>query len=258
MAIVLNVLAFIVQIGIIPFLGSDQFIMEGNHTILEGVNETTYKRTDITIRTHIEWEMIVGLLLFSIGYWENYVSSDWTLLGKIRIPFKHWRKILQDSRDTINILVYPWKIGFIILLARLLSDNTDFRIASIVNDFDNTTSISTVDDHFRSYSLMYLQIGSGIVITYLSGLACKLHMQRVAFSLSIILAPPVTLAVVYLQCRFEFLPAHWHMGGWFCPDEAIEELFIPLACALALWISYGITASHIWFPQSERMAKLEK
>lgn len=260
-AVVLNIVAFIIQIGILPFL-STGLLMEGNHTILEGVNSTTFQHTPVTITRHIEWELIVGLLLFSLGYWENYVSGDWTLCGKFRIPFKHWRKILQDSRDTVNILVIPWKIGFMVLLARLLSDNTDFRLASHLNDFDNTTTtrstMSNVEDHFHSYSLMYLQIGSGIVITYLSGLACKLHMQRVAFSLSIILAPPLSLAVIYLQCHFEFLPAHWHMGGWFCSGDTIQDLLIPLACALALWISYAITVSHIWFPQSERMAKLEK
>lgn len=260
--IVLNVVAFIVQIGILPFLTTG-LLMEGNHTILEGINSTTYQHTPITITTHIEWELMVGLLLFSLGYWENYVSGDWTICGKFRIPFKHWRKILQDSRDTVNILVIPWKIGFMVLLARLLTKNTDFQLASVSNDFDNTTvstrsAMSSVEDHFHSYSLMYLQLGSGIVITYLSGLACKLHMQRVAFSLSITLAPPVTLVVIYLQCHFEFLPAHWHMGGWFCSEENIKDLLIPLACALALWVSYAITVSHIWFPQSERMAKLEK
>ncbi|XP_060554144.1 uncharacterized protein LOC132715175 isoform X2 [Ruditapes philippinarum] len=259
-AIVLNVLAFVVQIGILPFLTTG-LILDGNHTILEGVNSTTYEQTPVTIVGHIEWELIVGLLLFSLGYWENYVSGDWTICGKFRVPFKHWRKILQDSRDTVNILVIPWKIGCMILLSRLLTENTDFRLASTATEYDNTTDtvpMDSVEDHFHSYSLMYLQIGSGIVITYLSGLACKLHMQRVAFSFSITLAPPVTLALIYLQCHFEFIPAHWHMGGWFCPGEDISDLFIPLACALALWLSYCITVSHIWFPQSERMAKLEK
>ncbi|KAL4227394.1 hypothetical protein ACF0H5_012837 [Mactra antiquata] len=260
MVILLNIMAFIVQIGVVPFFSFESFMFEGNHTMLEGINETTYKHTDITIAQPIEWELPLGLFLFSIGYWENYVSGDWTICGKVRIPFKHWRKILQDSRDTVNILVYPWKIGFIVLMSRLLTSNTEFKFSTSAATYDNTTmdSISAVENHFHSYSLMYLQIGSGIVITYLSGLACKLHMQRFAFSLSIMVAPPITLAFIYFQCHYEFLPAHWHMGGWFCPGETIGDLLVPIICAVVLWISYAITTSHVWFPQSERMAKLEK
>lgn len=260
-AIVLNVLAFVVQIGIIPFFTAGEFMKEGNHTMMEGFNRTVFETTPITIQQPIEWELGVGLLLFSLGYWENYVSGDWTICGKIRIPFKHWRKILQDSRDTVNILVLPFKIGLMILLARLLTNNTDFKLATTVDNNPNATStdtISAIEDHIHCYSLMYLQIGTGIVITYLSGLACKLHMQRVAFSLSIILAPPLSLVIIFLQCRYQFLPAHWHMGGWFCPGDKFDDLMLPLICALVLWISYAITTSHIWFPQSERMAKLEK
>jgi len=258
-AIIMNVLAFLLQVGAIPFFTTNQFSMTGNHTMMEGVNSTTFQSVDISLPHKLDWELPVGLLLFSVGYWENYVSGDWTLFGKLRIPFKHWRMILQDSRDTVGILVYPVKIGFMILLARLLTMNTDFRLPEMTSVEDNTTSTADiVEEHFTAYSLLYLQLGSTIVITYMSGLACKLHMQRVAFSLSIMLAPPVTLAFVYLQCSYQFLPAHWHMGGWFCPSGSLETLVVPMICGAALWLSYAIITSHIWFPQSERMAKLEK
>ena len=264
MGIILNVLAFVIQMGSIPFFVYKEFALTGNHSLVEGVNATSYIKTEVTLTHEMEWELPVGLFLFSLGFWENYVSGDWTIFGKVHVPFKQWRKILQDSRDTSCILVYPLKIGFMVLLARLLTFNTDFRLSTneeIIITENGTETITvgdSVEEHFRSYSLMYLQIVSGIVITYLSGLACKLHMQRVAFSLSVILAPPLTLGFIYLQCQIRFLPAHWHMGGWFCPGDSLQELMIPLICAGALWISYVITTSHIWFPQSERMAKLEK
>ncbi|KAH3835621.1 hypothetical protein DPMN_108977, partial [Dreissena polymorpha] len=257
--IIMTVLAFLIQVGALPFFVKSSFSMTGNHTMMEGVNSTTFMQTDIKLLHDIEWELPLGLLLFSVGYWENYVSGDWTIFGKIHIPFKQWRRILQESRDTSAILVYPWKIGFMVLLSRLLTLNTDFRLPDSSITADNSTErTNNIVEHFHSYSLMYIQIGTGIVITYLSGLACKLHMQRVAFSLSIILAPPLALTIVYLQCTFQFLPAHWHMGGWFCPSGGFKDLIAPIVCAAALWISYIITTSHIWFPQSERMAKLEK
>lgn len=259
-AIILNVIAFLIQFGVLPFFTMADFMLQGNHTILEGVNTTTYQRTSLNLGARIEWELPIGLLLLSLGYWENYASCDWTVFGRIRIPFQQWRRLLQDSRDTTCILVYPLKIGVVVLLARLLTKNTDFRLAG-EQAYSNATvaqNVSALHGHIHDYSLMYLQIFSSILITYLSGLACKLHMQRVAFSLSIVLAPPVSLAVVYLQCSYEFLPTYWHTGGWFCPGDSIQQLLSPLVCSFVLWISYIITTSHIWQPQNERMAKLEK
>ncbi|KAK3099019.1 hypothetical protein FSP39_025327 [Pinctada imbricata] len=133
-------------------------------------------------------------------------------------------------------------------------------LGAATSEFNATTSkfSSKVEEVSVSYSLMFIQIGSGIICTYLAGLACKLHMQRMAFALPLTLAPPLSLAVIYFQCEYHFLPAHWHMGGWFCPERSLMELLVPLICALLLWLSYCITVSHIWFPQSERMAKIEK
>ena len=257
--IVMNIAAFVVQIAAIPFFSVGNFLKEGNHTILEGLDHKSYEETPVSLPPTGDWELPIGLLLISLGWWENYVSGDWTIFGKIRIPFKHWRKILQETRDTCCILIFPFKIGFTLLLARLLTYNTDFVLftpeAPRVNQ---TVFMSSVEQHFHHYSLMYLQMGSGIVITYLAGLACKLHMQRVAFALPVMLAPAMTLVTIGLQCHFHFLPAHWHMGGWFCASSNIRELMVPIICAVVLWISYGMVVGHIWFPQSERMAKLEK
>ncbi|PVD20013.1 hypothetical protein C0Q70_20507 [Pomacea canaliculata] len=109
-----------------------------------------------------------------------------------------------------------------------------------------------------SYSLVYLELLATMLVTYLASLACKLHMQKAAFALPLMLSPPVSLAIVYLQCHFHFLPTHWHMGTWYCPAMEWQDLIMPVACAAALWMSYCLIVSHIWFPKSERMAKVEK
>lgn len=112
--------------------------------------------------------------------------------------------------------------------------------------------------HLTSYSLVYLELLATMLVTYLASLACKLHMQKAAFALPLMLSPPVSLAIVYLQCHFHFLPTHWHMGTWYCPAMDWHDLIMPVACAAALWMSYCLIVSHIWFPKSERMAKVEK
>ena len=53
------------------------------------------------------------------------------------------------------------------------------------------------------HSLLAIILGSAVLCTYLGGLACKLHMQKTAFAFPLVLSPPASLAVVYLQCRYE-------------------------------------------------------
>ncbi|XP_052098286.1 uncharacterized protein LOC127733063 [Mytilus californianus] len=258
-AVVMNIGAFLVQVSAIPFFTIGEFLREGNHTLLTGYNETHFSNTYVICKGGGEWELPVALVLISIGWWENYVSGEWTVFGKITIPFKQWRSILQDVRETSYVLVGPLKIGLCIFLSGFLT-NDSVLVLPATGDFNATTSefSSKAEEVGVSYSLMFIQLGSGIICTYLAGLACKLHMQKAAFALPLTLAPPLTLVVVFLQCSYQFLPAHWHIGGWFCPKLDLYSLLIPLICAVLLWLSYSITVSHIWFPQCERMAKIEK
>ncbi|XP_062596974.1 uncharacterized protein LOC134258441 [Saccostrea cucullata] len=259
-AIIMNVAAFLVQVSAIPFFSVGNFIMQGNYSINEAYNETTTLKTSVTINQSCDWELPLSLILISIGWWENYVSGEWTVFGRITIPFKHWRSILQDVRETSYFLIAPFKIGLAILMARLITNNTNFVILG-TDEFNATTSkySSKAEEIGVSYSLLFIQMGSGIICTYLAGLACKLHMQRTAFSLPLVMGPPITLMLIFFQCEFDFLPIYWHTGGWFCPKSMdIYTLMIPIICAILVLLSYCITVSHIWFPQSERMAKIEK
>lgn len=259
-AIIMNIAAFLVQVSAIPFFSVGNFIMQGNYSIMEAYNETTTLKTPVTLNQTCDWELPLSLILLSIGWWENYVSGEWTVFGRITIPFKHWRSILQDVRETSYFLIAPFKIGLAILMARLITNNTNFVVLG-TDEFNATTSkySSKAEEIGVSYSLLFIQMGSGIVCTYLAGLACKLHMQRTAFSLPLVIGPAVSLLLIFFQCEFDFLPIYWHTGGWFCPKSTdLYTLMIPIICAILVWLSYCITVSHIWFPQSERMAKIEK
>ncbi|XP_034323514.2 chitin synthase chs-2 [Magallana gigas] len=258
-AIIFNIAACLVQISAIPFFSVGNFIMPGNYSIIEAYNETTTLRTCVTLNQTCEWELPLSLILLSSGWWENYVSGEWAVFGRITIPFKHWRSILQDVRETSYFLIAPFKIGLAILMARLITDNTSLVVLG-TDEFNATTSkySSKAEEIGLSYSLLFVQMGSGIVCTYLAGLECKLHMQRTAFSFPLVIGPAVSLLFIFFQCEFDFLPI-WHTGGWFCPKSTdLYSLMIPIICAILVWLSYCITVSHIWFPQSERMSEIEK
>ena len=54
----------------------------------------------------------------SAGWWENYVSGQWSVCGKVTFSFKRARKVVQDVKDTANFLVAPFKVGLAVLLAK--------------------------------------------------------------------------------------------------------------------------------------------
>ncbi|KAH9515260.1 hypothetical protein Btru_014017 [Bulinus truncatus] len=249
---VTSVLAMLVQIGAIVFFMLMDFV-PSRETLTVLNSKSKEERVLDTLLHESVWELPVALILISFGWWENYVSSDWTLFGRVHISFKHWRHVLQETRETSYFLIGPFKIGLVVILGKYLAD-ADFALPTWSRDTRQTQA----DFHGQSYSLMYITLGSAILCTYLSGLACKLHMQKTAFALPLVLSPPASLVLVYLQCRYEFIPRHWHSGSWFCPHYDIENLIQPIAVAGTLWLSYCIIVSHIWFPKSERMAKIEK
>ncbi|XP_050401180.2 chitin synthase chs-2 [Patella vulgata] len=245
-----SLIACLCQLGALCVFSITDFTADGGHTLLNLLDNS---RTTITFES-LDWELPLAVLLISVGWIENFISGEWTLFGKVKSSFRNWRHEVQDVRETSYFLLGPLKIGLTVLLAHFLTD-APFRLPS-VDEGDTDTDKSM--HHLTSYSLMYIQIGSGIVCTYLAGMACKLHMQKTAFALPLLMSPPVSLMCIYLQCKYMYLPSSWHVGSWLCSEVDIYKMIIPLGCAGALWISYCLIVSHIWFPQSERMAKIEK
>ena len=244
------VAAFVCQTGATVFFTLTDFTSTDERSLPAGAN-VSFSFTNLVHFGYFTWEIPVALCLVSLGFWQNFISGEWFLCMKVHCCFKTWRNTLHNVKETSYFLIGPLKIGLTVLLARLIT-NSAYKLP------DATVSTDDVVSHLTSYSLMYIQIGSGIVCTYLAGMACKLHMQRMSFSLPLLLSPPVSLGVVYLQCRFDFLPSYWHAGVWACPRLDFTSLVIPTGCACALWISYCLITSHIWFPKCERMAKIER
>ncbi|GFO36896.1 chitin synthase [Plakobranchus ocellatus] len=197
------------------------------------------------------WQLPVTLVFVSLNWWENYVSRDWSLGGYFRLTIKNWRQVLQQTRETCHFLTAPFKLGLVLALGRFLVD-ADYSLFTW-QEKSSTLNLKVFSDN----SLLCIVLGSAILCTYLGSLACKLQMQRAAFAFPLLLSPPISLAIVYLQCQFEFLPSHWVSGIWFCPDLDSENLIQSIATAVTLWISYCTVVSHVWFPQMERMAKTE-
>ncbi|XP_050401179.2 chitin synthase chs-2 [Patella vulgata] len=112
--------------------------------------------------------------------------------------------------------------------------------------------------HVEQFGPLYIHLLSSWVCSYFSGLACKLCMQFLGFSLPLALATPVTATVVMMQCRYNFLPSSANFYFWVCPDidgDFVTYHYVLLALA---WLSQMIITSHIWFQHSDRMSKVER
>ncbi|KAL8582281.1 hypothetical protein ACOMHN_037038 [Nucella lapillus] len=262
--LVSSMLALATQVAAIVFFLVTPFSDDGIRETIPAGKEPR----DIPHLSELIWELPVSLVLISLSSWENFLSGQWSMSGKVSVTLKRGRQVAQEVRDTSTFLIAPFKIGLSIALGKYLTGTTfllpghslesSSSSSSSSSNSSSSSSSSHSYTHIDYYSLLYLQLGASILVTYLASLACKLHMQKTAFAFPLLLSPLASLGIVYLQCRYSILPGDWHMGVWVCPSVDLGDLMLPLACVGALWISYCLVMSHVWFPRSERMAKVEK
>ena len=62
--------------------------------------------------------LILGLILFSLGYFENFVHGN---------MFVSWRNSVQKSRPKIDLLLCPFKVGLFILLTHYCLQNSNLN-----------------------------------------------------------------------------------------------------------------------------------
>ncbi|PVD20012.1 hypothetical protein C0Q70_20506 [Pomacea canaliculata] len=109
------ILAFLTQVAAIGFFLLTTFPAKGIHSTLPSKD---VQITELQQLPSLVWELPLALVLTSLGWWENYVSGEWSMCGKVKLSFQRVRKVAQDVRETVYFLVAPLKIGLIILLAK--------------------------------------------------------------------------------------------------------------------------------------------
>ena len=266
---IVNVVAFLIQIACIivtALFGSIFSKTDREDLIAETINtsgqDAIYRKSPSS-SSNASWELPVGLLLVSIINWENYISNDVTI-GRFRLPFSVWKKNLHLVRQRLYIFISLWKIGCSILLAVVLCDNFKFTMTFTgpkhvaVVSHNSSTNDSAHGGYFQQYGPLYANVLSSILCSYMSGLACKLCMQRIGFSLPLALATPVSAVVVMMQCKYNFLALEGTCYFWVCPEKDQSELIYYMVMLGIVWLSQMIIVSHVWFPASSRMSKIER
>ena len=254
LAIVLLVLSLLVQVGaVVTFLSLDQ-VLPTPHTSAVSMSDR------IEHLKHKWWVLPVVVLFVTVGWWENFAYGK-IKIGRRHIKLNTWRKSIMRVREAS--FVYS---GFIQLLvcvgmAHVLVDKLQIGdgITSYVSSIAAIFESRSLNQHLKTYGLMYIQIISTFMCVFWSGLACRLYMQRLAFALPIILVPVVSGTLVTLCYPSDFL--HYVDIPNICVTQfSVQDTYMWLTAGAGfmLWISYIIISKHIWYPQCERMAKMSR
>lgn len=240
------------------------------------------KRVGVSLQeltVSFQWEVPLALILTSLQWWENFAEKD-LKISKLSLPLKSIRETFHEVRIKSTIVAGIWKMGIVIGLAYLLVDDFQFQFSvalpknnETILSVDNTSSSpnstiisgnitqggaslqQTVKFYAIAYAPAIAQVFSSLLCYYCSKLACKLIMQKFSFSIALTLATPAAFAVVYLQCKWQYVPGNF---TWYCMEDSGDLLILHLSCFAVWWLSQMVIASHIWFPQAERLAKAEK
>ncbi|XP_033749200.1 uncharacterized protein LOC117333891 [Pecten maximus] len=213
--------------------------------------------------------LTISIFLVSFGWCEAFAGED-VDIGFMTVPLKKWKQNISQCRDKTNFLVCPLKVGIFFLCAYLLVPDVMFAFPLPVTytstnvSTPNSTEITVVQkpvyqSFFSTYTLMLIQVISGYLCSYLSGIACKIHMQRFSFCLALFLVPILSVSLTIWRCigGQESLPVL--EGTVACPEKlSFDGLKEVIGVALALLVSLVMLTLHTWFPSTERMAKLER
>lgn len=161
---------------------------------------------------------------------------------------------MMKVRESTNFFIEPIKIIIFWVLSWKMSD---YNLKQCWEIYKNT--VNDPIEHLRNFGIMYLEIVSGLICTYLAGMACKLHMQKFGFALPMIFVTPISIVLSFLLCHKEWIPKDTFTVTFHCCKlDFANELITPVIIIVIIWLTTMVIVAHIWYPESERMALFSK
>ena len=223
------------------------------------------------------WMLPLCVCLKSLCFWDNFVDDDDKAQHKASTESLDHSQEEKKARTKTS---ENHKRTFITSGARLLVcaafycviTFNDMRQRKSIQPLHNLTVthkhtcqlensfLEFVCDVYQSYGTELKIVLLSFLMTQISTLACRLHLQRVAFTLPTYAAPVVTSALVWTTCQ---VPMAKQFSNFFGVDFIyplnmdILSWSVFLSALLAYVALLGLTW-YLWFPKVERMAKLEK
>ena len=246
----------------------------------------------------------LSLLFLSVEWWENFVSVKevWKRLRKReyrqirrskkagmkekRQTFKEGSLLfrakyaIRDRKTKIEAACAVWKIflNLAIPLAVFASRGQAGCASALFYTADGEADCSLwkfdLSSSGTGWCLSYFPFVVASVGILASGVAykaakvaCKIHAQRLCFSLPLLLSAPVTLAAVVSTYRHPLSLAdcssylRWPLLAenenllWLL-EEYAKQYWLPVLLGGLLVI--GLTTRHVWSPSAERVASTDK
>ena len=248
----------------------------------------------------------LSLVFLSVEWWENFVvvKEDWKRLrrkeyreirrqkkaavtggknkrqtfeeGSILFRAKY---AVRDRKTKIEAACAVWKIFLNLLIPLVVfASRGEASCASALfftADRAGKCSLWTLDlaSSGTGWCLIYLPFVVAAVGIFASGaaykaakVACKIHAQRLCFSVPLLLSAPVTLAAAVSTYRHPLSLADCSNLRWpllpgdrdllWLLKEYAEEYWLPIILVGSLII--GLTTRHVWSPSAERVASTDK
>ena len=117
-----------------------------------------------------------------------------------------------------------------------------------------------LENLFYDHYLLLFLLGSSFLLTYFAELACRLHMQRLAFTLPLLLIPWIAWAITYHACFNETIVTIFDAMGIMtkCSVGGTMDINKLVGVSVVLWLSSILATWYLWTPKVERMAKPER
>uniref|UniRef100_A0AAU6PBV1 chitin synthase n=1 Tax=Osedax japonicus TaxID=385425 RepID=A0AAU6PBV1_9ANNE len=277
-----NIAALIVQItGIVMiFFGSyDTRNLGDTFNSLTGVIDSETRQVNITTTTSIppkpfsniiyrnvewsgaavdgsRWMFPICLILVSMMWWENFIEKNVSFAnGQYKIPLRDVKAQMHVLRQKAMVIASFWSIGIIVAFPYVFLQ--DFKIEFYIADKRQ----KVFADYLSEYTPVIVQVVSGVAGYITAVLTCKLCMQMVSFNIPLVLSTPVTVIILFLQCKNQMITNSEF--EWLCPEgfgqtSSSGGTIFHIICAILWWFSEMVISGHIWWPRQNTMDKMEK
>ncbi|ESO85384.1 hypothetical protein LOTGIDRAFT_154879 [Lottia gigantea] len=194
-------------------------------------------------------EICMGFVCVSVGWWENFLDdrflcslSDTNRLKNFNLFIRYE---LQSGR---HYTVIPASVAKLLVVLFMTYAYFPSIIDDILGGIPKEGEIILVP-------VIMLHLAS-IVAFYIGGLACKLDMQIISFSLSLVLVTPLTIVAIVLDCEYKSISKLMEVKV--CTEEGLSGPSTDLVVGVAWSLSLMGIPRHFWFPRQERLPKHER
>ncbi|XP_053372898.1 uncharacterized protein LOC123560715 [Mercenaria mercenaria] len=254
----LNILTALLQFGYIPVVLLTNHFIEDSKLDNEVYNIVLF---------------VVSMIFVSCTYWENFVDDRFC--GR-KIQRGCWRKLilktkfdLQEARPIISCSTTFFKIGLTIFFSWIIKTYHPENVTVTDPERNNNTKridMVTFSDAFDKIGELPIANSAAIIALTLSAfvghyvgyIACKLQLQMFSFNIPLILSTPMAILLASVDCFVIRLLVPFTDEKITCKHVPVRDAVEHYICGIVAWMSLYWLCRHIFYPNTEKLAKAER